>query len=182
MPLAPSDEELKGLLADAVEALFDKDSHLIKFEVSERAITHRLALHLTYPEPSNDRSTNLSGWDIDCEYNRDGIEKKRLSGLVAERAKKPRGESKGSLVYPDIIVHKRGTESNLLVVEVKNDEDEKHRRDHDKLRAYINDIDYLCGLFINLRPLFRRFGVRPPKDAIWHSIEQPYFHRTRQPH
>ncbi|HYH75804.1 MAG TPA: hypothetical protein VD735_07660 [Candidatus Saccharimonadales bacterium] len=70
------------------------------------------------------------GYDVDCEYNRMGNAQKRLLTLNNQR------------VYPDIIVHKRGTnEMNLLVIEAKK-EGVSNRADILKLHAYKQDLHY----------------------------------------
>ena len=85
---------LAGLPA-AIEQVLVDDAFLFQRDVHERAICHRLASYLQVRFPS---------WHVDCEFNRDGHEAKALIGL-----KESIVEGEGSLVYPDIIVHKRGT-------------------------------------------------------------------------
>lgn len=142
------------LVSDTQRVLFD-------IHANERAITHRLALYL-------ETATNIfDGWDIDCEYNRigdDAITSKRL-GLDLARLAHRIGESEkfavpvedqeGSLVYPDIIVHRRGDEkSNLLVIEVKTSwSSRSQRHDINKLKAFVGGLflgasHYRFGQFI----------------------------------
>jgi hypothetical protein len=77
--------------------------------VNERAFAHRLAVHMegSFPE-----------WDVDCEYNKHGMNIKVLEGIQACDEQK-----KTDRIYPDIIVHKRTNDSpieeNLLVIEMK---------------------------------------------------------------
>ena len=88
-----------GSLTDSIfTALADflrTDADLLIRNVNERTITSRLADHLR---------GQLPGWDVDCEYNRDGHHVKRANGRM---------------VVPDIMVHRQGTPDNLLVIEVK---------------------------------------------------------------
>jgi hypothetical protein len=61
------------------------------------------------------------GWNIDCEYDRDGLLKKLLDGI-----RECDGRST-TIIYPDIIVHHRngtGRENNLLTIELKQNDQE----------------------------------------------------------
>ena len=121
------DVDVNERVCKALSILFEKDSCLLKVDASEPSITHRLAIYLEKEFP---------GWHVDCEYNRDGHKIKKLQGRV----------------FPDIIVHKRGTCCNLLVVEVKKNETERDDRDRAKLRAFKEDerLGYEHALFLKL--------------------------------
>ena len=100
-------EEIKSLVSRALGKLYERDRELITLDASEWAIAHRLAVYLGHEFPP--------GWNIDCEYNRQGSE----------------GEAKamesGGKVRPDIVIHHRTLlepEHNLLVIEVKKKEDD----------------------------------------------------------
>jgi len=122
------DAAIAEVVVKAIQQLFETDAELLVRDIHERTITGRLAGHLGphFPE-----------WDVDCEYNRDGHEIKRVDGKI---------------VVPDIIVHHRGTPDNLLVIEVKKsntrapDED-----DIAKVHAYRGShLRYQNGLFLKL--------------------------------
>lgn len=113
-------KEIKQRIRDAVWQLQELDGPLLEIAVHERTITHRLAIYL---EP------HFSSWDVDVEYNRSGpgdskeipdweeIDWERYAeGLTVEELTR---EVKDRTTYPDIIVHHRGTEENLVVIEVK---------------------------------------------------------------
>jgi len=57
-------------------------------------------------------------------------------------------------VYPDIIIHKRGTNHyNLLAIEIKkiNNGNSDFKKDIDKLKAYIQqELKYSYGLFLGI--------------------------------
>lgn len=55
-------------------------------------------------------------FDVDCEYNRDGVAPKKIGhlGLYPDD-----DDTEAETVFPDIIVHRRGTEQNYLVIEAK---------------------------------------------------------------
>lgn len=87
------DGALAEAVIHAVQTLLDHDAYLLLADVNERTVTHRLAVYVEQAFP---------GWDVDCEYNRDGHDPKEIafgSGDDAEH---------GSRAFPDVIVHKRG--------------------------------------------------------------------------
>ncbi|NPT58677.1 hypothetical protein [Paraburkholderia elongata] len=103
-----SDRETHALFERAVDCLCATDQHLLQVDASERSISHRLAVHLTSQFPD---------FDVDCEYNRNGFDVKRLA-LSQRQARDD--DLEAVTVFPDIVVHKRGSNhSNLLVVELK---------------------------------------------------------------
>jgi hypothetical protein len=68
----------KKALADgvitAVQVLLDRDAYLLQADVNERTMTPRFAIYVEAAFP---------GWDLDCEYNRDGHDPKEIAGLQA---------------------------------------------------------------------------------------------------
>jgi hypothetical protein len=103
-----SEEFVRASVARATLELISTDSQLLDADCSERSITHQLAIHL---------SKHFDAYHVHCEYNRDGFEVKKLQ--LVERAVCD-DELDAVTVFPDIIVHVRGTpDENLLVVEVK---------------------------------------------------------------
>lgn len=82
-------------------------------------------------------------FDVDVEYNRHGVDPKRLPDLEAC------GGDGDRLVYPDLIVHRRGDDGrNLLAVELKKSSNPTPRDcDLAKLRGLIEDYGYsYCAL------------------------------------
>jgi len=53
-------DEIKEKIESSVSKLFRKDNFLIGYDVSERAITHKLANYI---------ANKFAGYDVDCEYN-----------------------------------------------------------------------------------------------------------------
>ncbi len=136
-------------LLDTIESLVEKvighlladDADLLRNDVNERSITHRFAIYVQelFPE-----------WNVDCEYNRDHDQTKKLSNYRGRSAKAD--DTSSISVFPDVIVHKRMTNQNLLVIEVKkstnNDPD---KFDLSKLDAFKEDLHYQYALFLRLR-------------------------------
>lgn len=53
--------EIQKIVEESIEELFTKDKCLIEIDVSERAITHKLAGYI---------QNRIQHLDVDCEYNR----------------------------------------------------------------------------------------------------------------
>jgi len=125
----------------AIAKLLKFDHYLLKNDLNERTISHKLACYLSDELPSD--------WDIDCEYNRNHDGVKRLNPNVECVTN---NDTSGKTVFPDIIVHKRDTDENLLVIEIKKNANiEDERRDLNKIRSFIKELKYEYGLFIDFR-------------------------------
>jgi hypothetical protein len=157
--------EIKNRLNKALEKLYVKDWYLLEKSAHERSITHKLAEYLQELFPD---------YDVDCEYNLDidnrqgnslsfkrWADERKINSIIKELKKKQDYTSVmanitklSSLFYPDIIIHKRGTNrQNLLVIECKKNQDEGN--DKEKLKALtinennrINHYAYKLGAFI----------------------------------
>ena len=148
--------DIEQVVLESLEDLITYDLILLQNDVSERAITHKLAGHIQKRVP------NL---DVDCEYNRDVTQ----GDYKPKMLRVPSREELQNVVenynldelisistYPDIIVHRRGSNAeNLLVIEVKK-QNSSIRHDHDveKLSAFTdheaNQYRYKYGVFILL--------------------------------
>jgi len=122
----------------AIERLFKRDARLIEMDVNERSISHRLALHLQDEFPE---------WDVDCEYNRKGHNDVKRLDLRVVCMKSDDIEAK--TVFPDIIVHHRTTDDNLLVIEIKKSTSRvSSDADFRKLKAFKRQLGYRHALFL----------------------------------
>lgn len=149
-------KNVENKLFFALNKLKEKDIFLLKYDVSERAIAHKLALYLT---------PLFSNYDVDCEYN-SNVEadsgKKYiviLKGIAERDGLLHKDEEDEELiyhnVYPDIIIHKRGhNKNNLLIIEIKKSSS-KISCDYDleKLKRYTspddeNILNYSFGAFV----------------------------------
>jgi hypothetical protein len=156
--------QIERRLNSAIDILRIKDSYLLEHNVSERAITHKLAEYLQYVIGNS--------LNVDCEYNRnieDISNSKKIHILASEieEFRNLRNRSSNVIdfcgddylevsVLPDIIVHIRGKNSNnILVIEVKKSTS-SISRDYDfkKLKCYTDDISeannlkYKFGAFV----------------------------------
>jgi hypothetical protein len=132
-------DEIRAKLDAAVSRLNESDIHLLENNVSERCIAARLAHYLQVLCPSH---------HVDVEYNRAGAKPKRL-GLPPECANYEDPEE-GSLVVPDLIIHKRGAAGpNLLVVELKKTTDPRGPGcDRKRVPAFMSEFGYTTGAVI----------------------------------
>lgn len=149
-PENPSRSAIEALVKKAIDRLLADDGDLLQNDVNERSITHRFACYLQelFPE-----------WNVDCEYNRNHDEIKKLVTYQGKTVKA--NDTDGVSVFPDIIVHKRISKKNLLVIEVKkttNSEPDKF--DLDKLEAFKKDLYYEHALFIRLKAGVKENGAK----------------------
>ena len=107
--------EIRRRFDRALHSFYAKEALLIKYHVSERALTHKLAEHLQKLFPRH---------NVDCEYNKVGDgDPKRLDVLMwgsydcSHDCDQCRNNK--CVIFPDIIVHHRGKDDNLLVIEAK---------------------------------------------------------------
>lgn len=129
--IAPTKEEVDEIVDHCVDRLVEEQPELLSLDVSERALSHQLAVYLRecFPEDLH----------VDCEYNRhhDGPKRLRL-----RRRKASDRDITAIPVFPDIVVHRRDTdELNLLVLELKKPEGPLWY-DEQKLRAFRKELGY----------------------------------------
>ncbi|WP_156915952.1 hypothetical protein [Desulfatirhabdium butyrativorans] len=118
-------------MANAIQTLLERDGLLLTTDANERTISAQLACYLKQALPE---------WDVDVEYNRQGLDPKKI-GIGGST----------ELVYPDIIVHRRRSDANLLVVEMKKgDSPAPDDEDLKKLRGYAATFKYPNALFLRL--------------------------------
>ncbi len=127
-------------VSEALSVFLAKDNYLLRVDANERSITHRFAMYLQAQFPA---------LDVDCEYNRDGVDPKRIQHFSVSPELE---DTEAKTVFPDIIVHARGTDRNHLVIELKKTTNRVDREfDLAKLRGYKRSLHYEFALFIELR-------------------------------
>lgn len=131
-----NEEEVQQAVISALERVIDEDTDLLRLDVNERSITHCLGMYL--------QEAVCDSWDVDVEYNRIGEDDDVTKRLPEEMLQ----EVSQGTVYPDVIIHQRGSEDdNLLVIEAKKSGNSSDG-DHQKIRAYLQYLDYDYGLFV----------------------------------
>lgn len=155
-----TDIQINTLVRQALDTLLKtSDIWLLKNNLSEQSISHRIAFHL---DPL------FADYNIDCEYNRDidrqnnrkavSILKTDLQqfGLLRDNESSDlEKEFTNRAVFPDIIIHRRGTNNeNLCILEVKKSTSKvDYEYDFIKLRSYTsnyynNNLIYQLGIFV----------------------------------
>lgn len=127
-------------LHEALNTLVRADAEIFLSDINERSISHRLACYL---------ETFFPGWNVDCEYNRNHDNPKRLK---IRRRKISSDDTQATTVFPDIIVHRRGTDENLLVIEMKKTtSQESDKYDFGKLQAFKSQLGYQFAVFVKVK-------------------------------
>lgn len=132
-------EDVKKKVKAALDELIKNDLFLLKNDLNERSVSHKLAVHL---EPL------FKEWNIDCEYNQDH-DKVKCIKLPIDSSKSD--DTQAKTVFPDIIIHRRNKKDNLLVIEIKKSKIsnfESTKFDLIKLKAYRKDLGYEYTLFV----------------------------------
>lgn len=138
-------EQIKEKVDTAVNLFLKRDFFLIKNDVNERSISHKLAEYLQQQFPK---------FSVDCEYNR--MEDRNMDPKFITKQLNfdiedlNSNDTTAKTVYPDIIIHCRGTSNNLLVVEVKKRINRSTKNfDFKKLKAFTEKfLRYKFGLYI----------------------------------
>ena len=145
-------KEIITKLENSLKDLINNDYDILEIDINERSITHLLAIYLSY---------QFIDWNVDCEYNRNHDDPKKLK---IERKSIHSDDIKAITVYPDIIVHKRKTNENLLVIELKKDGANKEDCDYDKnkLKAFKDQLNYKYAVFIKIQ-----IGEKPSYSIDW---------------
>lgn len=129
--------DVKRKVRASIDMLLNADRHLFEVDANERAITHKLAEHL---------KGRFRGWDVDCEYNRNQDMPKLLNLPIRNGSSR---DTNARTVYPDIVVHRRNTENNLLVIEVKKTSSRvSDETDLAKLGAFVKQLGYRHAVFV----------------------------------
>ncbi|MBI4086679.1 hypothetical protein HY416_01705 [Candidatus Kaiserbacteria bacterium] len=206
-----------------LDYLINDDAYLLRNDLNERAITHKLAEYY---------QILFRGWNVDCEYNKNLERAKEisihpkffLSRMAAclenkdseiskltkndissedirnlmEQLKKPRTKYIDDLdlwvfllkispkkiirktIFPDIIIHRRGTMDNNIVIEAKKttNTDRKSRLyDLLKLATLVSNPEYKYneGIFIEL-PTSSRFIPPVNFSKYKNSLEVYEYH------
>lgn len=181
-----TDIQIRDLVRQALNTLLQtSDTWLLKNDLSEQSISHRIAFHL---------DSLFTDFNVDCEYNGDidrANNRKEISilkgelqqyGLLRDKeASDLEKEFTNRAVFPDIIIHTRGTnDNNLCILEIKKSTSSvDFNYDFIKLRSYTsnhydNNLIYQLGVFIeavidNENP---SFNLRFYKDGQEISLDE----------
>jgi len=140
-------EEIALDLEELLNQFVCHEIELLEINASEQAISNRLARMI---------EKSIIGWDVDCEYNRNNYDIKKL-----QYALKDDGNIRERAVVPDIIIHHRLTSKNLLAIEIKKANNQENRfKDHSKLRAFREQLGYKYTWFIDFYTGYNSAAVK----------------------
>ncbi|MHB9314066.1 hypothetical protein ACW0TP_04535 [Fusobacterium polymorphum] len=149
--------ELMDIFEKVKEKFLKDEKEIIRIDVNERTLSARLMFHLQTLLLNEIYQENYKEYSVDCEYNRiNEIEYKILK--VCEYIEKTKNfEEVDKKVYPDIIVHKRNENNNLIVIEMKkvNSYIKKKENDKNRLKAMtnprkLNNFNYILGVYFEV--------------------------------
>jgi len=128
---------MKELVMNAANLFIEKDIKLLRLKVYELAVSHRIAVHMENLIYNDDKYAQIKEFDpnIDCEYDKI-IDAEKLN-------------ESGRPIRPDILVHVRESDINLIAIEIKKDSTDTW--DYSKLKTLTNQngkYKYKLGAFI----------------------------------
>lgn len=159
---------LNDVLIPALQYLYEFDYDNIKFDVSERNICARLALHMENIMRRYDARKEkpfFAKYYADVEYNRMG------NGNIK---KYENSEHLPKEMVSDLLIQSRGEEPNYLAVEMKkhsNYNRKKREEDRDRLRSLVSPIPVKRKLPCVYGTLLGVFIIYSPKDVVIELFE-----------
>ena len=150
----PSIDDVKSLVEYALDHFCRNDSSLMDYKteveaVSERCMVFRIGWYI---QNYMNKNTKWSTFDLDAEYNRCFDHPKSMYKQTLDGIKSKIGDA-----VPDLLIHKRRTNSmNMVVFEFKKAgayEEARRSVDYQKLKYFTdthNEYKYKYGLWIEL--------------------------------
>ena len=141
--------ELIGIFEKAKNKFLKEEKEIIEIDVNERTLSARLMFHLqTLLLNDNLYKETYNFYSVDCEYNRMNKDMKKI---IQE-------DNIVNLIYPDIILHKRNSNDNLIAIEMKkicSNNNEAKNKDRIKLKALRNskgknDFHHILGVYFEV--------------------------------
>lgn len=160
-------DQIEKILMDSIHELFSRDRIFMskEYDIHERTVAHRLAIYIEKRFPE---------YHVDVEYNRSresyGLDD--IGNIIGKRLtlEKIIDEDNYRYVYPDIIVHKRDMQDNLIEIELKLAWKSKEKKyDFLKINEYMAQLGYQFGVYIELAEKEEdckiEFGPFPPVNV-----------------
>ena len=150
--------ELMDIFEKAKNKFLKEEKEIIEINVNERTLSARLMFHLqTILLEDKLYREKYKTYSVDCEYNR--INEYKIKTLKRyENFEIDDNSDKIRKIFPDIILHKRKEEDNLIVIEMKkstsNNIDRKEKdRERLKIMTNLNDpnnFNYTLGVYFEV--------------------------------
>ncbi len=136
--------ELKKVVEETLDQFKQKEKYLLGKNLNERTISHKFAEYL---------QRRFAGWNVDVEYNKNKDDIKEIKYIDGIKR-----------VFPDIIIHKRGSRNNLLIIEIKKNASENvKKKEIVRINKFKRQINYSHGLFVNFKT-GKNFDI---KEKVW---------------
>lgn len=150
--------ELIGIFEKAKNKFLKEEKEIIEIDINERTLSARLMFHLqTILLEDGLYREKYKTYSVDCEYNR--INEYKIKTLKRyENFEIDDNSDKIRKIFPDIILHKRKEEDNLIVIEMKkstsNNKDCKEK-DRERLKIMTdlnepNNFNYTLGVYFEV--------------------------------
>ncbi|WP_454953902.1 hypothetical protein [Fusobacterium hwasookii] len=144
--------ELMDIFEKAKNKFLKEEKEIIKIDVNERTLSARLMFHLQNLLLNEIYQENYKEYFVDSEYNR----RKEIVKILPKEYRELKKKDKQ--IYPDIILHQRNSEKNLMIIEMKktysSDEGGKNEnRDRLKFLTSLrkeNKYKYLLGVYFEV--------------------------------
>ena len=150
--------ELMNIFEKAKEKFLKDEKEIIRIDINERTLSARLMFHLQILLLENESyKETYKPYSVDCEYNR--MNEYKIKALKRyENFEIDDNSDKIRKIFPDIILHKRKEEDNLIVIEMKkstsNNKDCKEKdRERLKIMTDLNDpnnFNYTLGVYFEI--------------------------------
>lgn len=136
--------ELMNIFEKAKEKFLKDEKEIIRIDINERTLSARLMFHLQILLLENESyKETYKPYSVDCEYNR--MNEYKIKTLKRyENFEIDDNSDKIRKIFPDIILHKRKEEDNLIVIEMK------------KVNSYmtnprkLNNFNYTLGVYFEV--------------------------------
>ena len=149
--------ELMDIFEKAKNKFLKEEKEIIEIDVNERTLSARLMFHLqTILLEDKLYREKYKTYSVDCEYNR--INEYKIKTLKRyENFEIDDNSDKIRKIFPDIILHKRKEDDNLIVIEMKkvNSYIKKKENDKNRLKAMtnprkLNNFNYILGVYFEV--------------------------------
>lgn len=134
-----NNQEVVSRVSNALILLIGRDKKLLEFNTHETTLAGRLMHYLIFL---------FQEYDVDMEYNRVKVDIKRWIG--------------GKPFRPDIVIHKRGENNNLIAFEIKKTPCLKKNleKDYDKLKYMTSEEEYSYHYGISIKFFCRKVDMK----------------------
>ena len=134
---------LISVVQKTLDDVYINESYLLQMDSSERSIVFQFGRYFI---KNLENYIEFRDYSVDYEYNREGYDIKQCKKVINKDEKQR--------IFPDIILHERGTNgNNIIAIEFKKSSNKVREKDYHKLCELTDSnykFKYNVGLFIIL--------------------------------